>query len=233
STPELLEESKILVKELKGKSEAEIAQLMNLSEKLATLNFERFQEFHFPFSIENAKQALLAFKGDVYTGFDLDNYSEEDFHFAQDHIRILSGLYGLLKPMDLIQPYRLEMKTPLTNPRGKDLYKFWGNRITNLLNQQLEEQKEKILVNLASNEYFKAIDTKSINGRIITPIFKENKNGHYKVIGLFAKKARGAMADYIIKNQMEEVEYLKAFTEGGYIFNEELSKTNEWVFTRG
>lgn len=232
SQPQLLEQSQILAGELRKKSPAAIKGLMDVSDKIAELNYERFQQFSTPFTKDNAKQALYAFKGDVYTGIDLENYGDEERAFAQQHLRILSGLYGLLRPLDLIQPYRLEMKIKLGNPRGKDLYTFWGNRITEALNAALAEQKKPVLINLASNEYFKAVDKKGLKADIITPVFKEYKNGKYSIIAIFAKKARGLMSDFIIKNKIEEPEQLKIFNLEGYEYSEQHSKAGEWVFIR-
>lgn len=232
SQPQLLEQSEILAGELRRKSPEDIKSLMDVSDKIAELNYERFQQFSTPFTSDNAKQALYAFKGDVYTGIDLKNYGEEELAFAQQHLRILSGLYGLLRPLDLIQPYRLEMKIKLANPRGKDLYTFWGKRITEALNAALAAQKKPVLINLASNEYFKAVDKKGLKGEIITPVFKEYKNGKYSIIAIFAKKARGLMSDFIIKNKIEEPEQLKTFNQEGYEYSEQHSKAGEWVFIR-
>lgn len=232
SEPALLQESDMLVEELRQKSVEDIQQLMSVSEKIASLNYERFQNFSTPFSPDNARQALLAFKGDVYTDIEIHDYSEEDFTFAQQHLRILSGLYGLLKPMDLIQPYRLEMKTKLSNERGKDLYQFWGDRITQQLNAALKEQDTRVLVNLASNEYYKAIQPSALEGEVITPIFKEHKDGKYKVVAIHAKRARGKMANFIIRERIDQPEQLKTFNEGGYEYSDNLSSDKEWVFVR-
>lgn len=232
SKPYFLDKSEVLIKELRKKKVGDIAKLMDLSENLSQLNFERYQQFETPFTVENAKQALLAFKGDVYTGFDLDTYSDEDFDFAQSHLRILSGLYGVLRPLDLIQPYRLEMKIKLKNPKGKDLYSFWGNGISEFLNGELEKNEEQYIINLASQEYFKAVNQKSLKAKIITPTFKEEKNGTLKIVALFAKKARGMMANFAIKNRITEPEQLKAFQEGGYTYEESLSHEEDWVFVR-
>ena len=230
--PQHLQQSELLVKELRKKSTADIKSLMEVSDKIAELNFERYQQFSTPFSPENAKQSLFAFKGDVYTGIDIQSYQPKELDFAQDHLRILSGLYGLLRPLDLIQPYRLEMKIKLKNPRGKDLYSFWGSRLTEALNKDFEKQENKVLVNLASNEYFKAIDKKKLKAEIFTPVFKEYKNGKYSTIAIFAKKARGMMTDFIIKNKLEEPEQLKTFNQEGYEYSEQHSKGNEFVFIR-
>jgi len=230
--PAFLKESERLVKELKKKSAKKLTELMTVSENIAALNHERFRNFTTPFTPENAKQALLAFKGDVYTDIEVENYSTKEFDFAQDHLRILSGLYGLLKPLDLIQPYRLEMKIKLKNSRGKDLYEFWGERITKAINADLEKNKESVLINLASNEYYKVINPKKIKGEIITPVFKDHKDGQYKIIAFYAKRARGMMANFIIKKGLRNPEELKTFEEGGYEYSEPLSNEKEWVFIR-
>ena len=232
SKPDLLPESSQLVKELQKMKPQSLAKLMDLSEKLADLNYERYQQWQTPFTEDNAKQALFAFKGDVYTGIPVEEYSEAELAYAQEHLRILSGLYGLLRPLDLMQPYRLEMKIKLKNKRGADLYKFWGNRLTTALNDVLTQQKEPVLVNLASNEYYKAVQPKLIQGRIITPQFKEFKNGKYSTIALFAKRARGMMTDYILRNQLQDPEDLKGFDREGYHFSEPQSKGDEWAFVR-
>ena len=232
SEPAFLKESEKLIKELRKKSAPKISKLMDVSSNIAELNYERYQNFKTPFTPENSKQALLAFKGDVYTDIDVENFSKKEFNFAQDHLRILSGLYGILKPLDLIQPYRLEMKIKLRNSRGKNLYEFWGNRITDKINVDLEKTKNSYLINLASNEYFKAIDTKKIKAEIITPVFKDNKNGEYKILAFYAKRARGMMANFIIKNKLQSVEKLKTFQEAGYEYSERLSTEKEWVFVR-
>lgn len=232
SDPSFLENSQLLIDELKELSQADVATLMKLSDKLAALNVARFGSWETPFTPENAKQAILAFKGDVYTGLDAESFSEEDFSFAQNHLRILSGLYGLLKPLDLIQPYRLEMGTKFANSRGKNLYEFWDMQLTDALNNEFSEEKEPVLINLASNEYFKAVKTKNLQAEVITPVFKDWKNGQYKMISFYAKKARGLMAAYIIQNQLSDPEQLKNFDTEGYYFSEEQSKGNEWVFLR-
>jgi cytoplasmic iron level regulating protein YaaA (DUF328/UPF0246 family) len=232
SEPDFLNESKKLVKQLAAMAEDEIADLMKVSEKLAALNYERFQSFSTPFQPDNAKQALLSFKGDVYLGFELDQYEKEDFDFAQDHLRILSGLYGLLRPLDLIQPYRLEMGTRLQNERGKDLYAFWGERITQALNQEFASADVPVLVNLASNEYFKSVQPKKLEGKVITPAFKEVREGKLRTIAIFAKKARGMMSNFAIRHRITDPEDLKHFREEGYTFQPEHSSESEWVFTR-
>jgi len=232
SNPSFLSNSQQLIDQLKELSQADVASLMKLSDKLAALNVARFGSWETPFTPENAKQAILAFKGDVYTGLDAEHFSEDDFSFAQDHLRILSGLYGLLKPLDLIQPYRLEMGTKFANSRGKNLYEFWDMLLTDTLNKEFSNKKEPVLINLASNEYFKAIKVKSLQAEIITPVFKDWKNGQYKMISFYAKKARGLMAAYIIKNRLKDPEQLKCFDSEGYYFSQEQSTGNEWVFLR-
>ena len=232
SQPTLLEHSQELIERCVQLSPDQIASLMKLSDKLAGLNAARFGEWSQPFTTSNARQAVLAFNGDVYTGLDATSFSEEDFNFAQQHFRILSGLYGLLKPLDLIQAYRLEMGTRLDNNRGTNLYQFWGDIITNELNKALTEQNSDVLLNLASTEYFKSVKKKNLNADIITPQFKDWKNGQYKMISFFAKKARGLMARYVIQNQITDIEKAKDFDLAGYAFNSEFSKGNDWVFTR-
>ncbi len=187
-------QAQTLIEQLRTMSVAEISTMMGISNKLAQLNFERFHTWNLPFTTENAKQALLAFKGDVYTGIDAGTFSENDFATAQKQLRILSGLYGVLKPMDLIQPYRLEMGKKLTTTKGNTLYNFWGNSITAKINDDLKRGNHKYLINLASNEYFKAINKKELQAEIITPVFKDFKNGTYKIISFYAKKARGELS---------------------------------------
>jgi len=232
SQPELLEHSQKLMNYCQKLTPADISTLMGISDKLAGLNSARFGEWSMPFTVENARQAVLAFNGDVYTGLDAKTFTEADFDFAQQHMRILSGLYGLLKPLDLMQAYRLEMGTRLANDRGTNLYQFWGSIITNSLNEALAQQGDGVLINLASNEYFKSVKKKELNGEIITPAFKDWKNGQFKMISFFAKKARGLMARYIIENRLTDKEQLKSFDVAGYQFSEELSQGNDWVYTR-
>lgn len=232
SIPSFLDDSAELIGTLREFSPADLSQLMGISDKLAVLNSTRYETWSQPFNADNAKQAVLAFRGDVYTGLDADSLSDEDDLYAQQHLRILSGLYGVLKPLDLMQPYRLEMGTALKNQRGKDLYQFWGNKITDSLNAELEQNNYDTLINLASNEYFKAVKPKNLNARVVTPVFKDAKNGTYKVISFFAKKARGLMARYIIENRIEQPEQIKEFTSGGYRFDSDLSSEKDWVFTR-
>lgn len=230
--PDMLEQSQILIDKCKKLSVQEIASMMSISDKLASLNAARFGSWQQPFTPDNAKQAVLAFNGDVYAGLQASSFSEADFDFAQQHLRILSGLYGLLKPLDLMQPYRLEMGKKLTTRRGKDLYQFWGTRITEKLNEVLKQQHSDVLVNLASNEYFKSVKKDQLQGRIITPVFKDQKNGQYKVISFYAKKARGMMARYIIQNKLTQVSELKEFDAQGYTYNDQQSSATELVFCR-
>ncbi len=231
--PRQLTQSQDLINTAKQLSAEELSNLMKISDKLSQLNWQRYRDFNTPFSLSNAKQALLAFKGDVYGGIDSDNYSIEDFDYAQHHLRILSGLYGALRPLDLIQAYRLEMGTRLQNQHGKNLYEFWGNQVTELLNQDFTEQSSPVLINLASNEYFKVIKPNLLNAKILTLAFKENKAGVYKTIGIHAKRARGLMTNFIIKNRLSKVEHVKSFALENYIFNPKLSSEKEWVFSRG
>ena len=230
--PDFLEHSAQLIDELQGLSPADIGSLMSISDKLAQLNAARFAAWSTPFTADNAKQAVLAFKGDVYTGLDAGTLTEKQLTFAQQYLRILSGLYGLLRPLDLMQAYRLEMGTKFANQRGKDLYQFWGSLITDALNQELAQQKTPVLVNLASNEYFKSVQAKQIKGEIITPVFKDWKNGQYKIISFYAKKARGLMCRYVVDKGITQPEKLKEFDYEGYGFNEGMSSEKEWVFTR-
>ncbi|MDC9613487.1 peroxide stress protein YaaA [Xenorhabdus khoisanae] len=232
SQPELLGESQQLIEVCRTLTPAQIGNLMSISDKLAGLNAARFGEWQPNFTPENARQAILAFKGDVYTGMQAETFSANDFEFAQTHLRILSGLYGVLRPLDLMQPYRLEMGIKLENPRGKDLYQFWGARITDQLNAALEQQGDEVLVNLASDEYFKSVNTKKLAARIIKPVFLDEKNGKYKVISFYAKKARGLMSRFIIQNQLTDPARLVEFNLEGYAFDESLSKGNELVFKR-
>ena len=230
--PLLLEHSEQLLKDLQLLSPEDICSLMGLSDKLGALNYERFQEWQTPFSPDNAKQAILAFKGDVYQGLDADNMSADELSWAQDNLRILSGLYGLLRPLDLMQPYRLEMGTKFANQRGANLYQFWGDIITDQLNKLFPTSAKSVLVNLASNEYFKSVQPKNINAEIITPVFMDQKGDKYKIISFFAKRARGLMSAFIIKNKITDAEQLKTFNVDGYSFNSAMSEGNKWVFCR-
>ena len=230
--PALLEESQLLIDELRKLSPQAVSTLMGISDKLGVLNYERYQQWQQPFTNDNAKQAVLAFKGDVYTGLDAQSLSAKELAFAQKHLRILSGLYGVLRPLDLMQPYRLEMGTKFSSNRAVDLYGFWGERITQLINKQLKALNTDTLVNLASNEYFKSVQADKLNATIITPVFKDKKNGQYKIISFYAKKARGLMTAYAIRKGITDAAKLKRFNWEGYAYNKELSKGREWTFTR-
>ena len=230
--PALLKHSQELLEGLKKLSPQGVCKLMGLSDKLGALNYARFQEWSAPFNEQNARQAVLAFKGDVYQGLGADSMSNAELQWAQDHLRILSGLYGLLRPLDLMQASRLEMGTKFANQRGGDLYSFWDGIITAELNEQLTDA-DAVLLNLASNEYFKAVKQKNIRARIVTPVFMDSKDGKYKIISFFAKKARGLMAAFIIKGKITDVEDIKNFDSDGYSFNSALSEGDRWVFTRG
>jgi cytoplasmic iron level regulating protein YaaA (DUF328/UPF0246 family) len=229
SQPQFKKEISELVRIMKKKSSKSIQDLMGVSQNLAELNVERYHEFSDEFTDDNAKQALLAFKGEVYTHIDVNSFSEADFSFAQDHLRILSGLYGLLRPMDMIQPYRLEMGIRLQNKKAKDLYGFWDAKITRAINELAAGQP---VINLASKEYFKVVKRKDLKSKLISPVFKEYKNGTYKNIGIFSKQARGLMTDFIIQNKLEDPEMLKTFNEEKYEYSEDKSSENEWVFIR-
>jgi len=233
SENDYLKQSDKLIKTLKNFSSEDLGKLMSISPKLAQLNVERYASWSLPFTSANAKQALLAFKGDVYTGLDAETLTEEELMYAQDHLRILSGLYGVLRPLDLIQPYRLEMGTKLKTETHADLYQFWGDKLTKTINEALKAQGDEVLVNLASNEYFKAIKTDKLTGKIVTPVFKDFKNGQYKMISFYAKKARGLMSRFIIKNKVTKPEELIHFDYDGYYYSEPESSANEMVFLRG
>ncbi|MNF77587.1 hypothetical protein D3C84_597370 [compost metagenome] len=230
--PQYLDHSQELILQLRELSPQQISELMHLSDKLAGLNAARFGSWTPAFTPQNAKQALLAFKGDVYTGLDAESLGENDFDYAQEHLRMLSGLYGLLRPLDLMQPYRLEMGTKLANARGKDLYAFWGTRISEWLNQALAEQGDDLLLNLASNEYFSAVKRNALKARIINTEFRDFKNGQYKIISFYAKKARGMMSRFVIQERINDPEQLKQFDVQGYRFSAEQSKTDNLVFLR-
>ena len=237
SLPVYLNDSKQLIATLRDQSPGDLADLMGISSKLADLNYQRYADWHAPFSPENAKQALLAFKGDVYVGLNAADYGERDYSWAQKHVRILSGLHGILKPLDLIQPYRLEMGTALKTAKGSNLYEFWGTKITKELQRALDAQagsKERVpvLVNLASNEYFNAVQAERLNARIITPTFKDLKDGRYKFMSFYAKKARGSMTSYLVKNRVSTLKALKEFDWDGYYYSEDLSQGDDWVFLR-
>lgn len=230
--PQHLDHSQQLIELLRDYSPAQISELMHLSDKLAALNVARYGSWTAEFTPDNAKQALLAFKGDVYTGLNVGDFTDDDLLFAQQHLRMLSGLYGLLRPLDLMQPYRLEMGTKLVNPRGKDLYAFWGERISDWLNEALREQGDDVLLNLASNEYFSSVKRKALNARVIDVDFKDMKNGQYKIISFYAKKARGLMTRWVIKERIAKPEQLSAFDYEGYRFSADDSSANHLVFLR-
>lgn len=230
--PDFLADSACLMDILREYTPAQVASLMSLSDKLAALNVARFQSWQSEYSEPDARPALFAFKGDVYTGIEVERFEAADLARAQKHLRILSGLYGLLRPFDLMLPYRLEMGTELVNPRGKHLYDFWGDSITLALNEALAEQGDDMLINLASNEYFRAVQPKKLNATIITPQFKDEKNGQFKMISFFAKKARGRMAAWLLKNDISHLDDLRDFDVDGYTFNKALSTGQTLVFTR-
>ena len=230
--PQQLKDSEKLIKQLRKLSVEEIKKMMSLSDNLAELNFQRYKDFGLPFNQQNAKQAIFAFKGDVYSGINTSSMAQQDFEYAQNHVRILSGLYGYLRPLDLIQPYRLEMKTKLENSKGADLYQFWGESITNLLNDEFKTHSQKVLVNLASNEYWKSVQPKKLNAKVINVAFKEVKDGKARIIAIFAKKARGMMTDFIVRNRVETVDGLKDFNYENYKFDASASNENSFVFTR-
>jgi cytoplasmic iron level regulating protein YaaA (DUF328/UPF0246 family) len=232
SNPTDLKDSELLIKELRKLKSKQLQQLMTVSENIANLNVGRYKTFTTPFTTKNAKQAIFAFKGDVYGGLDLEKFTADDYAYAQDHLRILSGLYGCLRPLDLIQPYRLEMKTKLKSDRGENLYQFWDDRISKCLNKAMSKQQEPVLVNLASNEYFKSVKPKLLAGRLLNINFKETKDGKTRVIAIFAKRARGLMADYIIRNRIENPEDIKKFCAEHYRFNKSLSDDKQWTFER-
>ena len=232
SLPRLLDDSEELVQRLRQMSEAELGALMSISEKLASLNVERYVQWERDFTDANSRPALFAFTGDVYQGIDFAKWSAVEFEGAQQKVRILSGLYGVLRPLDLMQAYRLEMGTKLENARGKNLYEFWGEKVTNLLNDDLVASGDDLVVNLASNEYFKSVKKKLVNGRIVSPVFKDEKNGKFKVISFYAKKARGMMADFLVTQQVKDVEGLKKFNSAGYYYDEESSTVDCPVFLR-
>lgn len=230
--PAFLEQSQVLIDILRDYSPQQISELMGISDKLAGLNAARFEEWQPPFTLSNAKPAAQAFQGDVYTGLQAERFSAAENRYAQSHLRILSGLYGLLRPLDLIQAYRLEMGTKLANQAGKDLYAYWKPVLTPALNEAIADSGSKVLVNLASNEYFKAVDVKQLDARVITPVFKDEKNGTFKIISFYAKKARGLMSAWLIQHQISKPEQLKNFDVAGYRFDASSSLGDTFVFTR-
>lgn len=236
SQPELIEHSQALMKVLKSKEPIDLQELMSISDDLAQLNAERNQQWSWsedtPFALDNAKPAGYLFDGDVYTGLDMYNMDKETAIYVNEHLGILSGLYGVIKPLDLIQPYRLEMGTKLKNARGDNLYEFWGEEVTDVINARMADSKDKVLINLASNEYFKSVKKKALKAEIITPRFEDEKNGNYKVISFYAKKARGLMVKYAADNKLTNAEQLKQFDLAGYYYVDELSDDKTWTFRR-
>lgn len=232
SLPDFLSSSQQLINVCRQLTPADIASLMKVSDNIAGLNAARFGDWQPDFSLDNAKQAIFAFRGDVYTGLDADSLGKPALERAQQQLRILSGLYGLLRPLDLIMPYRLEMGTKLANSKGKNLYEFWGNSLTEAVNECLEAQNDKLIVNLASNEYFKAIKPKQLDGQLVSPVFKDFKNGQYKVISFFAKRARGMMARYLLEQKVDSLEAIKSFNLAGYYYSEADSTPAEPTFLR-
>lgn len=230
--PDFLDRSATLIRQLRHLSPADIANLMDLSDPLALLNFNRYADWSLPFTPENAKQAVLAFDGDVYDGLDAKNLSADDLAFAQQHVRILSGLYGVLKPLDLMQPYRLEMGTRFANEAGKDLYAFWGETLLDAINAELEAMSSPVAVNLASEEYFKAAIGRKFKGRLIQPVFEDWKNGKYKIISFYAKRARGLMTRYMVLNRLSDPQALQDFDSEGYAFAPTASDDTKWIFRR-
>lgn len=233
SHPDFVGESQKIMAKLKKTSKKKIGELMDISKNLVELNYDRYQEWQPDFDKDNSKQALLAFKGDVYLGLNAETLTETQFEYTQDHLRILSGLHGILKPLDLIRPYRLEMGTDLKVGRRNNLYEFWKDKLYKNLNQAIEESGSNELLNLASNEYFNAIDTKKIKARIAKADFKDFKNGEYKVLSFFAKKARGQMARYIVDEQINAIDDIKTFDSDGYSYSEQHSSEDKFVFLRG
>lgn len=230
--PEFLSLSKNLIAGLSKMSNEEISKLMGISDKLAALNSERYKSWNVKHESKNSKQAILAFKGDVYEGMRAWEFEKEDFAYAQKNLRVLSGLYGLLKPLDLIQAHRLEMGTVYANPAGKDLYSFWGDRLNSKLNEECKSSGSKFLINLASQEYFKATQPKKLEMEVISPVFKDEKNGKFKIISFYAKKARGMMSSFLIRNQVETLEGIRAFNDRGYQFESSESTNLQPVFLR-
>lgn len=229
---DFISDSKKLIQILRQYSPAQISSLMGISDQLASLNVARYAEWKPEFSLDTAKQAVLAFNGDVYEGLDANHLPEKALHYIQEHVRILSGLYGVLKPLDLMHPYRLEMGIKLPNEQGKDLYAFWGDKITQYLNKQLDSQTEKVLVNLASNEYFKSVKPKLLQAKVINPVFEDWKGGKYKIISFYAKRARGLMAKYAALHQIKHADALKKFDLEGYKFDDKASTDTKWLFRR-
>lgn len=232
TTPAFIDETQELVAEAQKCSAGELGRLMKISDKLAELNYQRFQNFSFPFTPKNAKQAVLAFDGDTYVGLEAETLSDDDLNVAQNKLRILSGLYGILRPLDLIQPYRLEMGTKFKTDHGTNLYDFWDDKITKEINKICTENGYDFVINCASNEYSKVIQPKKLQSTLITPVFKEIRGGAAKTIGIMAKKARGSMARYVIENKITKIDDLKQFDLGGYSYQDQDSTATNWVFSR-
>lgn len=230
--PDFLPEAEALVQILRKKSRPQLRELMKISDALADQNYVRYRDWSLPFNEDNSRAALFAFKGDVYTGFEFSRYGKKELSYAQKHLRILSGLYGVLRPLDLIQPYRLEMGTALKTRGWSSLYDYWDDRLTGSVSRALSSTGTNTIINLASKEYFSAVDPSQIDARVITPHFKDLKNGTYKFLSFYAKKARGMMCDFMIQQNLQEPEALKAFDRDGYTYNSDLSKGDDWVFTR-
>lgn len=231
--PRSLDRSQVLIDKLRGYSAKRLAKLMDISPELAELNHDRYQQWSRPFTGKNARPAVFTFNGEAYRGLDVHSLDADDLRFAQFHLRILSGLYGVLRPLDLMQPYRLEMGTALPTPRKKDLYAFWGDSISEMLREDLAASGSNVVVNLASQEYFKAVRPKVLGARIITPVFKDKGAGGYRMVMVFAKQQRGAMTKHIIQHRLMEPEALKRYTGDGYRFSKADSTADEWVFLRG
>lgn len=228
----LEKDAEALARVAKALSKDALQDLMKLSDNLTELNYDRFQEMKFPLTPKNAKPAALLFAGDTYTGLDAPSLSDEELLYAQDHVRILSGLYGLVRPLDLISPYRLEMGTRLENPRGKNLYEFWGDKLTQALNEALKDHRDKSIIRVASDEYFSALQPEKLDGPVINMVFKEMRDGKLKQISFYAKEARGTLARFMVKHRIEDAEALKSFDEDRYQFQAHLSSETEYVFTR-
>ncbi len=230
--PHFVEDAEELIETMRQFSHQQLRDLMDISENLAELNYDRYRSFSTPFTADNARQAILAFSGDVYRDFRVQEYDDGDFSFLQDHVRILSGLYGLLRPLDLMQPYRLEMGTKLQTDRGDNLYEFWGSSITEALNAALDAQGDDVVLNLASNEYFRAIKKRELNGRILDVKFRDLRGDTYRTISFYLKRLRGTMSDFMVRNRITDSEELKNFNERGYYFSDERSTDDEFVFLR-
>ncbi len=233
TNPQFLDEASRLMSILKKFRQDELAKLMNISNNLAELNTIRHRNWEEKHTPSNAKQSIYTFRGEVFNGLNVEQFKSDDLDFAQTSLRILSGLYGVLRPLDLIQPYRLEMSTKLKNPEGKNLYEFWGDKIAQQILKDVKNSGANTLINLASNEYFKTLKGKLENIKVVTPVFKELKNDQYKVVTIYAKKARGLMSAYIIRNRITDPEKLKNFQENAYMYDHNQSTGQEWVFTRG